>query len=158
MTKLHVTPFGERDVIITRAFAAPRQMVWDAHTKPELVKRWLFGPNGWSFAHCEIDLRVGGRYRYAWKHVDGRTMAMGGKFREIVAPAKLVHDELFDEDWTEGDVLVQTLFAEAGGITTLTMTITYSSAHARAGALATGMTGGMEAGYARLDDMFELAR
>lgn len=151
MTKLTVVPSGERAVTITRVFRAPRQMVWDAHTQPALVKRWLFGPAGWSLPHCEIDLRVGGKYRYVWRHDDGREMGMGGTFHEIVAPRRLVTDELFDEDWTGGPTVVAQDFVESHGVTTLTMTITYATTAAREGALKTGMARGMEAGYARLD-------
>ena len=69
-------------------FDAPRVMVFDAFTRPELLRRWLFGPNGWSFEVCEIDLRVGGSYRYVWcRQDDGKRMGAGGTFREIARPA-----------------------------------------------------------------------
>ena len=104
------------------------------------------------------DLRVGGRYRYLWRHRDGREMAMGGVFRELVAPARIVHTELFDEDWTGGETTVTTTFTERAGRTTLHMIIHYSSAAARDAALATPMADGMEAGYQRLDAIFATAR
>jgi uncharacterized protein YndB with AHSA1/START domain len=142
---------GERELVFTRAFNAPRQLVWEAHTKPEYVRRWLLGPGGWSMPVCEIDLKVGGRYRYVWRHADGREMGMGGVFREIRAPERIVTTELFDKDWTGGETLVTQLFAERGMKTELSMTVLYSSLEARDNALKTGMTDGMEAGYARLD-------
>src|SRR5882762_1901307 len=75
---------GERDLVMTRVFDAPRTLVFDAHTKPELVRRWLLGPPGWSMRVCEIDLRVGGKYRYVWQHDrEGTKMGMGGAYREI---------------------------------------------------------------------------
>ena len=155
---LEIAASGELDAVVTRTFDAPRQLLWDCHTKPDLMKRWLYGPDGWSLPECDIDLRVGGRYRYLWRHRDGREMAMGGVFREIVAPARIVHTELFDEDWTGGETTVTTTFTERAGKTTLHMIIHYSSAAARNAALATPMADGMEAGYQRLDAIFATAR
>lgn len=145
---------SDREVVITRDFDAPRALVFDCHTKPELVRRWLLGPPGWTMPVCDIDLRVGGRYRYVWRSADGREMGMGGIFREIARPERLVTNELFDEDWTGGETLVTTVFTEEGGRTTSTVTVVYGSKEARDGALATGMTEGMEAGYQRLDELF----
>ena len=136
-----------------RVFDAPRQLVWDCHTKPELVRRWLLGPRGWTMTVCEIDLRVGGKYRHEMRHKDGRAMAWGGVYSEIVAPEKLVATELFDEDWTGGETLVTQTFVERAGKTTLTMTVRYSSQGAREAALKTGMMEGMEIGYKRLDEI-----
>ena len=65
--RLQVTTPSEREIAMTRVFHASRRLVFDAHTKPELVKRWLTGPPGWVMAVCEIDLKVGGRYRYVWE-------------------------------------------------------------------------------------------
>ena len=153
MSKLLVTQSGDREIVITREFKAPRSLVWDAHTKPELVRRWLLGPSGWTMPVCEIDLRVGGRYRYVWKNEDGRSMGLGGVFREVQRPERLAHTESFDEDWTGGETLVTQVFGESAGVTTLSMTIAYSSSEARAGVLKSGMTTGMEAGYERLEQM-----
>src|SRR4030095_16110241 len=87
--QLQITAVGDREIAITRAFAAPRRLVFDAFTRPELVRRWLLGPPGWSTAVCEIDLRVGGRYRYVWRRDnDGGEMGMGGEYREIVVPER----------------------------------------------------------------------
>jgi uncharacterized protein YndB with AHSA1/START domain len=156
--RLEIAASGELDAVATRTFDAPRQLLWDCHTKPELVKRWLFGPEGWSMPECDIDLRVGGHYRYLWRHVDGREMAMAGVFRELVEPQRIVHSELFDEDWTGGETTVITTFAERAGQTTLHMIIRYSSPAARDAALATPMADGMEQGYQRLDAIFATAR
>lgn len=152
--RLEIAALGELEAVASRTFDAPRQLVWDCHTKPELLKRWLFGPDGWSMPECEVDLRVGGKFRYVWRHADGREMAMGGEFQEIKAPERLVHTELFDEDWTEGRTVVSNTFTERDGKTTLNMVIRYSSARARDAALATPMAEGMEAGYRRLDAIF----
>ena len=147
---------GDREIFITRTFDASSRLVYDAMTKPELMKRWLFGPDGWELAVCEVDLRPGGTFRYVWRHTErGSDMGMGGIFVEIDAPAKVVHKEVFDEDWTGGETVVTTLLSEVGGKTKMEMTIVYSSAEARDGALKSGMADGMEAGYARLDRIFQ---
>ena len=158
MTKtapLQVTTPSDREVVITRVFDAPRGMVFDAHTKPDLVRRWLLGPPGWTMPVCEIDLRVGGKYRYVWQHGAGQRMGVAGTFTEVVRPSRLVITQLFDEDWTGGETIVITELAEQGGKTTLTTTVRYGSREARDGALKTGMTTGMEAGYERLDALLQ---
>ncbi|MCI0403922.1 MAG: SRPBCC domain-containing protein, partial [Acidobacteria bacterium] len=121
---LQVTAQGDREIVMTRVFDAPPRLVFDAHTKPELVKRWLLGPPGWSMLVCEIDLRVDGKYRYVWRRdSDGKEMACGGVFREIARPERIVHTESFDDPWYPGEALVTTLLAEQGGKTTLTQTM-----------------------------------
>ncbi|MDQ8756633.1 SRPBCC family protein [Sphingosinicella sp. LHD-64] len=142
---------GEREIVITRAFDAPRHLVFEAHTVPQLLRRWFTGPDGWALTTCEIDLRAGGAYRYEWTHQDGRIMGMGGTFREVDPPARLVSSELFDEDWTGGETINTTTFEEAAGRTTLTTTVLYASAQARDGALGSNMEAGIAASYARLD-------
>jgi uncharacterized protein YndB with AHSA1/START domain len=102
---------------------------------------------------CEIDLRVGGRYRYVWRKTSGKEMGMGGVFREIVRPERIATAELFDEDWTGGETLVTAVLTEEGGKTTLTTTVLYSSKEARDGALGTGMTEGMSARYDLLEEL-----
>jgi uncharacterized protein YndB with AHSA1/START domain len=151
MRTLQVALSGDREVILTRSFNAPRERVWACHTRPNLVRRWLLGPPGWTMPICEIDLRVGGRYRYVWRNANGVDMGMGGVFREVVVPERLVASERFDTDWTGGETLVTQRFTESGGATTLTMTVSYSSTTAREGALKTGMTTGMEMSYSQLD-------
>ncbi len=150
---LKVSTPSDREVVVTREFAAPRALVFDAHTQPELVQRWLLGPPGWTMPVCEIDLRVGGKYRYVWRHADGREMGMGGTFKEVVRPSRIVVTQLFDEDWTGGETLVTTEIAERRGTTTLTITVRYVSREARDAAIQTGMTQGMEAGYQRLEQL-----
>ncbi len=150
---LTVTLPSDREIVITRVVNAPRALVFDCFTKPELVRRWLLGPPGWTMPVCEIDLRVGGRYRYVWQHADGRKMAMGGVYREIEPPERLVQTELFDEDWTGGETTSTLLLTEEQHRTTIANTVVYASKEARDGALKTGMSDGMEAGYARLDEL-----
>ncbi len=118
---LKVEARGEREVVITRSFDAPRRFVFDALTQPELIQRWLGVFGGWSFESCEVDLRVGGAYHYVWHGPDGARMGMHGTFREIVPPERIVNTEAFDEAWYPGEVLVTTVLAERGGRTTLTI-------------------------------------
>jgi uncharacterized protein YndB with AHSA1/START domain len=149
---LKVTTPTEREIVMTRVFDAPRELVFDAHTKPELVKRWLLGPDGWSMPVCEIDLRVGGKYRYVWRRDrDGTEMGMGGIFREIVPPERIVATEKFDESWYPGEAVDTTVLTEQDGRTTLTLTVLYESRAARDAVLKSPMESGMVAGYDRLE-------
>src|SRR5438046_9349268 len=121
---LQLTAPGEREIVMTRVLDAPRQLVFDALTKPELVRRWLLGPPGWSMPVCEIGLRVGGADRYVWQHDrDGTKMGMGGVYREIKTPERIVNTERFDEAWYPGDALGTRVLVEPGGRTTLPYTM-----------------------------------
>ncbi len=152
--KLDIKLPTEREIVITRSFDAPRELVWDAHTKPALVRRWLLGPPGWEMPVCEIDLRVGGNYRYEWEDKGrGKKMGMGGTFTTVKKPEHIGAREKFDDDWTGGETEVSQTFTEKSGKTTLTLTVLYASKEARDGAAKSGMTEGMEAGYSRLDDV-----
>jgi len=104
---------------------------------------------------CEIDLRVGGAYRFEWLGQDGTTMGMGGVYREIVFPERIVNTQLFDQDWTGGETLGTLLLVEHEGKTTLTNKVLYATREARDGALRTRMAEGVEAGYARLDELLK---
>ncbi len=147
---LKVTTPSDREVAMERVFDAPRDRVFDACTRPELLRRWLLGPPGWSLAVCEVDLRVGGALRFVWRGADGTEMGMRGTYREIAPPGRLVHTELFDQDWTGGETLATTVLAEHDGGTALTLTVLYPSRAARDGALGSGMEGGVAASYDRL--------
>ena len=145
---------SDREIVVERDFDAPRQLVFDAFTRPELVRRWLLGPDGWTMPVCEIDLKVGGRYRYVWrKESTGTEMGMGGVFREIVRPQKLVATEKFDESWYPGEAIDTTIFEERGGVTRMTLTVLYESKDARDTASRSGMEHGMIAGYDRLEQV-----
>jgi len=154
---LQVTTPSDREILLTRVFDAPRQMVFDALTKPELVKRWLLGPPGWSMPICEIDLKVGGRFRYVWRRENGKEMGMSGVYREIVPPERLVHSELFDEDWTGGETLVTAVLTEQAGKTTLRTTVLYASGEVRDAVLKTPMEQGVAASYDRLAELLSAA-
>ena len=147
-----ISTTSDHEIQVTRDFDARRQLVFDAFTKPELVRRWLLGPSGWTMPVCEIDLKVGGTYRYVWRKPGVKDMGMGGMFREIVSPARLVATEKFDESWYPGEALDTTVFAEEGDITKVTITILYESKEARDTARRSGMEHGMAAGYNRLEE------
>ena len=154
MGSLKLTTPSDREIAMTRVFDAPRKLVFDAHTKPELVRRWLLGPAGWSMPVCEIDLRVGGKYRWVWRHDrNGTEMGMGGVYREIKAPERLVSTERFDEAWYPGESLNTLVLVEQGGQTTLTQTMLYESRAARDAVTKSGMEKGVTASYDRLDGL-----
>jgi uncharacterized protein YndB with AHSA1/START domain len=146
-----VTMPSEREIAMTRVFDAPRSLVFDCYTKPELLKRWLTGPEGWSLVVCDNDLKVGGAFRWVWHGPGGREMGMGGVYREIVRPQRIVRTELFDQDWTGGEALGTLSLAEQDGRTTATTTVLYASQAARDAALKSGMTKGVTAGNDRLE-------
>lgn len=142
---------SDREVVMTRTFDAPRELVWEAFTKPEHVQQWLLGPDGWEMPICEIDLRPGGSWRYGWRSVDGsgEPFELQGEFREISAPERIVHTERMGD----GPEAVATLvLTEAGGRTTMSQTVEYPSKEIRDQVLATGMTDGAGKSYARLAD------
>ena len=144
---LTVTSPSDREVVVTRTFDAPRALVFRAHSEPKLVKRWLTGPPGWTMPVCEIDFRVGGRYRYGWAHPTQPGFEFTGVFREIKAPERIVHSEQYQGM----EALITSVFSEKAGRTTLTLTMAFPSREARDAALKTGMTDGMEQSYQRLD-------
>jgi len=151
--RLQVTTPSAREIAMTRVFAAPRTMVWSALTKPELVKRWLGVRAGWTLPVCEIDLKVGGSYRYVWRGPKGQEMGMGGVYREIVVPERMVATEVFDQKWYDGDALDTTVLVEKGGKTTLTTTVLYASQKVRDAVLESPMKEGVGEGYEKLEEV-----
>ena len=147
------TIVDDTHVKITRAFEAPRHLLWRAHTEPELMKRWLLGPDGWVMTVCENDLVVGGSYRNAWAPEDpalGQAFGFEGENLVIEPERRLVSTERMtglDAPGTVNDLT----FDEADGVTLMTLYITYTDAAQRDMILATGMTDGMEASYQRLE-------
>jgi uncharacterized protein YndB with AHSA1/START domain len=161
MEKAQVSLPSDTSVRVTRDFRAPRTLVWQAHTDPKLVKRWMLGPPGWSMPVCEMDVRPGGKYRWRWRSDEsGAEFGFFGEFREVDAPARMVHAEHYDPGTMTADMdttqpaIIQTSFSENSGITTLEMIMTFASKDIRDAAVSTGMTDGMEMGYERLDKLF----
>ncbi len=153
---LKITTPSDREIVMTRDFDAPRDLVFEALTKPELVKRWLLGPDGWSMPVCEIDLKVGGTFRYVWRRdADGSKMGMSGVYREIVTPERIVSTEQFDQPWYPGEAVGTTVLVEKNGRTTLTNTVRYESKEIRDGVLKSGMEDGVSRSYDRLAEIVE---
>lgn len=150
---LKITTPSEREIAMTRVFDAPRALVFEAYTRPELVKRWLGVHAGWSFAVCEIDLRVGGAYRFVWRGPEGIEMGMGGVYREVVVPERIVATERFDQSWYPGEAVSTIAMVEQGGKTTLTLTVRYESREARDAVLKSPMESGVAAGFDKLAEL-----
>ena len=147
---LKLTTQGDREIVMTRVFDAPRRLVFDALTKPELFKRW-FGPRGWSLAICEIDLKVGGTWRSVLRGPEGKEMGMRGIYQEIVPPERLVSTESFDD--YPGESLVTGVLVEHDGKTTMTATILYPSREVRDAVLKSGIEHGAAETYDKLAEM-----
>jgi uncharacterized protein YndB with AHSA1/START domain len=147
---LKVTTPTDQEIVLTRVFDAPRHLVWDAFTRPELLKRW-FGPRGWALVVCEVDLRVGGGFRFVLRGPDGRDMGMRGVYRELVPPERSVHMESFDD--YPGESQVTAVFVEQGGQTTLTATVLYPSKEVRDIVIQTGMEHGAAESYDKLAEL-----
>jgi len=145
-----------QDLVISRIVQAPRATLWRAWTEPELLRQWLLGPPGWTMPICEIDLRVGGKYRYVWRNVNnGNEMGMGGVYREVAPPERIVATEKFDESWYPGGAVVTFVITEQAGRTTVTQTILYDSREAREAVLKSPMESGVTAGFNRLEELLE---
>jgi len=144
---LQITTPTEREIVMSRVFDAPRNLVFDAWTKPELLERWLGVRGGWSMVVCEVDLRVGGAYRFVWRGPDGPEMGMGGVYREIASPERLVATESFDDPWYSGEALDTIVLVEEGGKTTATTTVLYESEEIRDAVLESGMARGVAESY-----------
>jgi uncharacterized protein YndB with AHSA1/START domain len=148
---LQITTPSDNEIRVTRVFDAPRRLVFDAWTRPEILKRWLGVRGGWTMVGCEVDLRVGGAYRYVWRGPNGEEMGMGGTYREIVRPERIVATERFDESWYEGDAVDTLELVERVGKTTLITTTRYVSREVRDAVLKSGMTTGVGESYDTLD-------
>jgi uncharacterized protein YndB with AHSA1/START domain len=121
---------GDRDIVLIRSFDAPRELVWKALTAPELLVRW-YGARGWLLVECEVDLRVGGAWRFVSRGAAGERLGQSGVFVEVVPHGRLVATEVFDAQSYPGESLVTRELVDAGGRTTLTTTVRLPSAAAR---------------------------
>jgi len=161
---LQVSTPTDTTIVMTRTFDAPRRLVWDAMTKAELVRRWMFCPPGWSWVECEMDVRVGGKYRWAWNGPDGRlAFAISGEHLEVSPPARVVHTERMEmgpgagacgpknESGAPSAVVVTLELDEHWDATRMKLTISCPTKEVRDAMLASGMEHGMEAGYQQLD-------
>jgi uncharacterized protein YndB with AHSA1/START domain len=157
MEKSQVSLPSDREVKVTRAFKAPKALVFKAYSDPALVRRWMLGPPGWTMPVCEMDLRVGGAYRWRWRSEDGQNeFGFHGVFREVVPGTKVVHTQSYDPGNTGqgeggGEAIISVTFSEEKGVTTVTTLMDFGSKELRDQVIATGMTDGMEQSYQLLD-------
>jgi uncharacterized protein YndB with AHSA1/START domain len=149
---------SDTEVRVERLFDAPRRLLWAAWTDPAHLPHWMVGPDGWTMTVCEIDLRPGGAWHFVWRREDGSEMEMSGEYREVEAPERLVNTERWGGDWPETVNTLVLTEESAGGPTRLAVTTAYPTREARDAALGTGMTGGMDLSFGRLDAHLEAAR
>ncbi len=142
---------------VNRTFDAPADLVWRAYMEPDLMRRWCTGTPGWSMPVCEMDMRVGGRYRWRWRNDEnGQEFGFSGEVLEVVPQAKLVHTQIFDPGNLGVSMggepsIITIIFEESSGTTNVATTIKYASKEDRDAAFSTGMTEGMEVSYQQLD-------
>jgi uncharacterized protein YndB with AHSA1/START domain len=142
---------GKPTIVITREFDAPRRLVFEASTTPDLLRKW-WGRHGTTLSVCEVDLRPGGAWRFVLKDPGGGEWPFRGVYREIAAPERLVYTFVFDvPDIRDRPALVTTRFEERGGKTTMTETIVHQTVADRDGHLASGMEEGTTETFERLD-------
>jgi uncharacterized protein YndB with AHSA1/START domain len=161
---LKVSTPSDLEIVMTRTFDAPRRLVWDAITKPELLRRWMFTPQGWEWAECRMDVRVGGKFLWSWNGPDGQVaLTISGENREVVPPSRIVHTEHMVMgpgaagpgcgECPPWELVATTDLTERDGKTSLKMTLHFPNKDARDTALASGMEHGVSAGYDRLDEI-----
>ncbi len=148
---------SETEVLVKRSFDAPADLVWRAYMEPDLMRRWCTGTPGWSMPVCEMDMQVGGRYRWRWRNDEnGQEFGFSGEVLEVVPQAKLVHTQIFDPGNLGVSMggepsIITIIFEENSGTTNVATTIKYASKEDRDAAFSTGMTEGMEVSYQQLD-------
>jgi uncharacterized protein YndB with AHSA1/START domain len=149
---LTITTPGDRQIVVTRDFDAPRDLVFLCYSKPELLRRW-YGMPDWTMPVCEIDFRVGGKWRFVQRAPDGFEMGSQGLYTGIDQPAQIDQTETYDDNWTGGETTNTVTFTERDGITTAVTTVTYASPEMRAAAAASPMATGMEIAFSSLDKL-----
>ena len=155
---------SDTEVLVQRSFDAPADLVWRAYMEPDLMRRWCGSTPGWSMPVCEMDMRVGGRYRWRWRSDEnGMEFGVTGEVLEVSPHAKIVHTQIFDPGnmgVSMGDEpsIITVTFDEIAGITNVATSIKFASKADRDEAIATGMTDGMELNYKRLDALLAVMR
>lgn len=153
MSKLTLKTEGDNHVVVTRHFAAPPEAVYRAHTEPELIQKWLLGPEGWTMPVCINEARPGGKIRYEWTNGKGAGFYVTGEYLELQPYSHLVHVERMYLPDPTPDNHVETRFEPDGTGTLMTMRMTLPDIETRTRMLASGMERGMEASYVRLESM-----
>lgn len=150
-TSVTVTTPTEREIVMTRTFDAPRNLLFEAYTNPDYPPRWMLGPPGWTMPVCEIDARPGGNWHFVWRKEDGTNMEMHGVYRNLTPPERIISTENWGGDWPE--TINTVTLEEQNGKTTLTTRILYPSQQARNRVFATGMTDGARLSFDLLDEL-----
>jgi uncharacterized protein YndB with AHSA1/START domain len=149
--KLKVETPNDLEIAITRTFDAPRELVFEAHGEPALLRRFMLGPPGWEMTECEMERKANGSWRWAWRHADGQHMSIHGVIREWTPPVRFASTQVMED--MKCETLVTHEFSERDGKTILTMTTRYTSRQMRDAALKSGMEYGAALSYDRLDDL-----
>jgi uncharacterized protein YndB with AHSA1/START domain len=152
-TKLTLKTEGDKEVVVTRRFAAPPEAIFRAHTEPAIIQQWLLGPDGWTMPVCVNEARPGGRFRYEWADGKGRSFYITGEFVSVEPFHRIIHVERMHLPDATPDNHIETTFEADGEGTVMTMRMILPDAKTRDGMLATGMEHGMEASYVRLEGM-----
>ena len=153
MSKMTLKTEGDKYVVVTRHFAASPEAVYRAHTEPQLIQKWLLGPDGWTMPVCISEPRPNGKIRYEWTNGAGGGFHLTGEYLELEPYSKIVHVERMYLPDPTPDNHIETRFDPDGAGTLMTMLMTLPDAETRARMLATGMEHGMEASYVRLESM-----
>ena len=148
---------SDTEVLVKRSFDAPVKMVWRAYMEPDLMRRWCSGLPGWSMPVCEMDMRVGGKYRWRWRSDEnGQEFGFTGEVLELTPHAKIVHTQIWDvidpgDSMGSEPSIVTVTFHEVNSLTNVATSIKFASKADRDAAFSTGMTDGMEMSYKLLD-------
>ena len=154
MSKLTLKTEGDKHVVVMRRFAAPPEAVYRAHTEPEVIQKWMLGPEGWTMPVCICEARPGGKMRFEWSDGKGSGFYLTGECLELEPFRRIVHVERMHLPDPTPDNHIETTFEPDGaGGTLMTIRMTLPDAETRAAMLATGMETGMEVSYARLEGM-----
>ena len=148
-----LTTEGDTHILVTRRFNASPEAVYRAHTEPAIIQKWLLGPDGWTMPVCINENRPGGKFRYEWANGKGHSFHITGELVELEPPRRIVHIERMHLPDPTPDNHVETTFTPDGDGTLMTMRMTLPDAATRAQMLASGMEGGMEASYVRLEGL-----
>jgi uncharacterized protein YndB with AHSA1/START domain len=153
MSKLTLKTEGDKHLIVTRHFAASPEAVYRAPTEPELIKKWLLGPDGWTMPVCISEAWPGGKIRYEWTNGKGGGFRLTGEYLELNPYSRIVHVERMYLPDPTPDNHAETRFDQDGEGTLMTIRMTLPDEQTRATMLASGMERGMEASYRRLEEM-----
>jgi uncharacterized protein YndB with AHSA1/START domain len=152
-SKMTLKAEGDRYIVVTRRFAAPPEFLYRAHTEPELIQKWLLGPEGWTMPVCISEARPKGKIRYEWMNGKGGGFHLTGEYLELTPYSRIVHVERMHLPGPTPDNHVETSFEPDNGGTFMTMRMTLPDSETREHMLASGMEQGMEASYVRLESM-----